>query len=163
MQTVEHGFGPVYDAHSRVLILGTMGSPKSREAGFYYMHPQNRFWRVMAAVLGCDIPDDIPGRRALMLRRGVALWDVLARCDIEGASDASIRNPVPNNLSLILESAPISAIFTTGTTAARLYRRLILPVCGREAISLPSTSPANCSCSLDRLIDAYRVIEPYLR
>lgn len=158
---VTHGFGPVYDACSRVLILGTMPSPKSREAAFYYMHPQNRFWRVLGAVLGCAVPEDVPGRRRMALEHGIALWDVLESCDIRGASDASIRDPVPNDIRPILSAAPIRAVFTTGTTAAKLYRRLILPVCGVEAGLLPSPSPANCARSFEELVNAYRVINTY--
>lgn len=155
---VTHGFGPVYDTHSRVLILGTMPSPKSREAAFYYMHPRNRFWPVLGAVLECPVPEDVPGRRRMALAYGVALWDVLKRCDIRGASDASIRNPVPNDIRPILDAAPIRAVFTTGATAAKLYRRLILPVCGVEALPLPSPSPANCARSFEEMVKAYRVI-----
>lgn len=116
---VEHEFPPVFDENSRVLILGTIPSPKSRERGFYYMHPQNRFWRMLSEVLGEETPADITGRREMCLRRGVALWDVLAECSINGASDSSIKNAVPNRLDTIFQQADIRAVFTTGKKARR--------------------------------------------
>lgn len=161
-QRVVHTLEPVMDGASRVLLLGTMPSPKSRQAGFYYAHPQNRFWRVMEALFGEAIPSDREGRRSFLLRRRIALWDVLASCVIEGADDGSIREPVPNDMARILRTAEIRAVFTTGSAAARLYARYCLPVTGREAIALPSTSPANCRMSLEALVEAYRPICRYL-
>lgn len=159
---VTHAFLPVFDAHSRVLLLGTMPSPGSRERGFYYSHPQNRFWRVLSALLNEEIPQTIEQKKALLLNHHIALWDVLASCDIAGASDASIRNPVPNNLRLILDNAPIQAIFATGRKAQELYSRLCQPVTGRPIICLPSTSPANQRYSEEALKHEYSVILPYL-
>ena len=159
---VVHPLEPLYDERSRVLVLGTMPSPASRERAFYYAHPQNRFWKVMARVLGEELPHTNGERARLLLDHGVALWDVLARCDIQGASDASIRNPVPNDLTRITDVAPIEQIFATGSTAARLYRKLIEPSLGRPVVALPSTSPANARWSLDALVDAYAVIREYL-
>lgn len=160
---VVHPLKPVFDHQSRVLILGTMPSVKSREAGFYYMHPQNRFWPVLCAVLGEKVPPDAAGRHALALRHGIALWDVLASCRIEGSLDGSIRDPVPNDLSVILREAPIQAVFTTGGTAARLYRRFQREVAGMDCIALPSTSPANRKYGSDAvLLAAYRAIPVYL-
>lgn len=167
LRHVEHGFGPVWDAGSRILVLGSMPSPKSREAAFYYMHPRNRFWPVLERVLADPAdPLDVAGvtsesRRAFALRHHVALWDVIASCDIAGASDASIRNPVPNDLTAILGDAPIGRILTTGMTAARLYRRLIAPRLASAGFDvpmtpLPSTSPANARMGLDALVAAYR-------
>lgn len=154
---------PVYDEHSRVLLLGTFPSPKSREYGFYYGHPQNRFWPVLTAVLGEPIPRTNDEKRALCLRRGIALWDVLASCRIVGASDTSIKDPIPNPISRILGAADIRAIFATGQKAGDLYRRLCLPDTGREAVTLPSTSPANCRRhTIETLTEAYRVILPHL-
>lgn len=164
---VEHGFGPVWNSESRILILGSMPSPKSREAAFYYMHPRNRFWPVMEALfadpanLNDRASDSAESRRAFALRHGIALWDVIASCDITGASDASIRNAVPNDLVPILRNAPISHIFTTGAKAAQLYRKLIEPHLVESGIAigmtqLPSTSPANASMRLPDLIAAYR-------
>ncbi|MBQ9383710.1 MAG: DNA-deoxyinosine glycosylase [Ruminiclostridium sp.] len=154
---VTHGFSPVYDSRSRVLILGSMPSVKSREIRFYYGHPQNRFWRVLGAVLGTEFPADSEGKRALLLEKHIALWDVIAECDIIGSSDSSVRNVIPNDLSVILDSAPIEAIFTNGGTASRIYEKYQFPATGREAIPLPSTSPANAAWSEARLIEAWRV------
>lgn len=165
---VEHGFGPVWDSESRILILGSMPSPKSRKAAFYYMHPQNRFWPVMQALFADPAdPSDVTGdslqsRRAFALRHHIALWDVIASCDITGASDASIRNATPNDLTPLLRDAPIARIFTTGAKSAQLYRRLIEPRLAATGITigmipLPSTSPANASMRLPALIEAYRL------
>ncbi|MCI5801521.1 MAG: DNA-deoxyinosine glycosylase [Oscillospiraceae bacterium] len=143
-EMVFHAFPPVWDPNSRVLILGTMPSPRSRENGFYYTHPQNRFWPVLSSVLGEPLPQNNEERRALALRRGVALWDVLASCEIRGADDGSISRPQPNDIAGLLARTGIRAVFTTGTKAAALYRRHCLPHTGREAVPLPSTSPANC-------------------
>ena len=153
-----HPIPPVYDANSRILILGSFPSVKSREQGFFYGHPQNRFWRVTAAVLGDEVPGTVPKRRAFLLRHGIALWDVIAACEISGSSDASIRDARVNDLRPILEVAPIREIFVNGQTAAKLYRCYTEPVTGRPAAVLPSTSPANASWSLERLIEAWRVI-----
>ncbi|MBQ3842626.1 MAG: DNA-deoxyinosine glycosylase [Ruminiclostridium sp.] len=158
MTHVTHGFPPVFDEKSKILILGSMPSVKSREVSFYYGHPQNRFWRVLSAVLGEEIPPDIPAKREILLRRGVALWDVIAECDITGSSDSSIRNVVPNDLSLIISAAHISAIFTNGSAATSIYKKYQLPQTGIPSVPLPSTSPANAAWSLDRLIKAWSVI-----
>lgn len=208
-KTVKQPFPPIVGPNSRTLILGTMASPKSRENGFYYGHPQNRFWPVLAAVfsremqaLSASAPTDgilqpqaaqqksggaRPGaglqdvgglaagatervqpaavftgalktqseREALLLSNGLALWDVLAACDITGASDASIRNPVPNDIASLVKRYPIERVFTTGQTAARLYRRLVEPETGLPCTALPSPSPANCRVPFDALVEAY--------
>lgn len=162
MEHIIHSIEPVFDAESRVLILGTMPSPKSREVQFYYGHPQNRFWRVLAAVLGEEVPQSVPEKKAMLLRHRIALWDVLAECEITGASDSSIRNPVANDLSVILGHAPVQAVFTTGATAWKLYTRLQKPHTGIEAVRLPSTSPANCAVKMEALTEAYKAILPWL-
>lgn len=162
MEHIIHSIEPVFDAESRVLILGTMPSPKSREVQFYYGHPQNRFWRVLAAVLGEELPQSVPEKKAMLLRHRIALWDVLAECEITGASDSSIRNPVANDLSVILGHAPVQAVFTTGATAWKLYTRLQKPHTGIEAVRLPSTSPANCAVKMEALTEAYKAILPWL-
>ena len=160
---VIHQIAPVFDEHSRVLLLGTMPSPKSREAGFFYGHPQNRMWPVLARVFGEDTPMGTDARRDFLLRHRIAMWDVLSSCEIRGADDGSIRNAVPNDLRPILDTAPIAAIFTTGKKAFSLYNRHILPVTGREAFCLPSTSPANCRYeTMDTLTAAYRVLLEYI-
>ena len=160
METVVHPLEPVWDENSRVLILGTMPSPRSREEGFYYGHPRNRFWPVLAAVFGEETPQGTAERREFCLRHGIALWDVLASCAIEGADDASIRQAVANPIGELLDRAPIERIYTTGKKAFDLYRRLCLPHTGVEAVSLPSTSPANCACSFEKLRAAYQVLNP---
>ena len=162
MEHIIHSIEPVFDAESRVLILGTMPSPKSREVQFYYGHPQNRLWRVLAAVLGEEVPRSVPEKKAMLLRHRIALWDVLAECEITGASDSSIRNPVANDLSVILDHAPVQAVFTTGATAWKLYTRLQKPHTGIEAVRLPSTSPANCAVKMEALTEAYKAILPWL-
>ena len=153
--TVTHEIQPVFDSRSRVLLLGTMPSPASREQGFYYGHPQNRFWRVLAAIFDEPVPRTIEEKRDMLLLHHVALWDVLASCEIEGASDASIRDAQPNDLARIFDAADIRAVFATGTKAGELYRKLIEPTLGVPCTTLPSTSPANAKMKLADLVDAY--------
>lgn len=161
-ERVDHPLEPVFDERSRVLVLGTMPSPKSREIGFYYGHPQNRFWRVLSALFDEPVAATNERRRDQLLRHHIALWDVLASCEIEGASDASISSAVPNDFSAIFEAAPIEAVFCTGARAADLYTRLCEPVTGVPCIKLPSTSPANAAVGLDALVEAYGAILPHL-
>lgn len=153
--TVTHEIQPVFDSRSRVLLLGTMPSPASREQGFYYGHPQNRFWRVLAAIFDEPAPRTIEEKRDMLLRHHVALWDVLASCEIEGASDASIRDAQSNDLARIFDAAEIRAVFATGTKAGELYRKLIEPTLGVPCTTLPSTSPANAKMKLADLVGAY--------
>ena len=160
---VTHEFDAFFDKDSRVLILGTIPSPKSREQGFYYGHPQNRFWKVLADVLGEEFPQTVEERKGFLKRNHIALWDVLESCEIKGASDVSIRNARPNDMNRILQAADIRAIFATGAKAAQLYKKLCFPECGVEAVRLPSTSPANCGCSCEKLREAYRQICDYVR
>lgn len=159
---VIHTIPPVYNSRSRVLMLGSFPSPKSREAGFFYGHPQNRFWKVVSGALGQECPLSIEEKRTFLLKNGIAVWDVLYSCDIDGAKDTSISNPVPNNLEVILSRADIKGIFATGGKAYELYCRLCEPVTGIKAVKLPSTSPANAAFSEARLIKAYSVILEYL-
>ena len=137
-QRIEHPLQPVFDARSRVLVLGTMPSPASRTAGFYYGHPQNRFWKVLGALWDEPEPLGVEGRTAFLLAHRIAVWDVLAACDIEGASDASIAHAVPNDLRVIIDHAPIAKVFTTGSKAAALYRRLCARRCPRPAPPTPA-------------------------
>lgn len=153
--TVTHEIQPVFDSRSRVLLLGTMPSPASREQGFYYGHPQNRFWRVLAAIFDEPAPRTIEEKRDMLLRHHIALWDVLSSCEIEGASDASIRDAQPNDLARIFDAADIRAVFATGTKAGELYRKLIEPTLDAPCTTLPSTSPANAKMKLADLVDAY--------
>ncbi len=153
-----HPIPPLFNERSRVLILGSFPSIKSREARFFYGHPQNRFWRVLAAVTNSPLPESIEKKKALILSHHFALWDSIGSCTITGSSDSSIRDVVPNDLSVILDNAPIRQIYCNGAASLRCYRRYIEPATHRAAIALPSTSPANASWSLERLIDAWRVI-----
>lgn len=157
-ETVVHTIPPVYDSRSRILILGTMPSPKSREIGFYYGNPRNRFWTVLSRLLDQPCPDSTAAKRQFLLEHRIALWDVLQSCSIDGASDGSIRDPVPNDFSAIFSEADIQAVFTTGTKAYQLYQKLCFPNTGMAARPLPSTSPANCRLSTEQLVDAYRPI-----
>lgn len=161
-ELLRHPFPAIYAPDSRILILGSFPSVKSREQKFFYGHPQNRFWRVLAALLGTDVPQTTEEKRALLLAHRIALWDVIASCEIMGSSDASIRNAVPNDLSPILETASIRQIFTNGGTAHRLYRKYIYPLTGREDTDLPSSSPANAARSLSALIDAWQIVREAL-
>lgn len=158
---VTHEFPPVFDERSRVLVLGTIPSPRSRELGFYYMHPQNRFWRMLCAALGEDVPADTAGRRELCLRHGIALWDVLAQCEISGAADSSIKNAVPNDLQRVFAAADIRAVFTTGKKAQALYERYFPQL--MPAVCLPSTSPANRTITEEQMLIRYREIARALK
>lgn len=153
-----HPILPVFDRHSEILILGSFPSVKSREAGFFYGHPQNRFWRLLAVLFDETPPETIADKKALLLRNHVALWDVIRSCEIDGSSDASIRNAVPNDLSVILDAAPVRRVFTNGGTADALYRRCCEKKIGLHATCLPSTSPANARMNLDALCRAWQVI-----
>jgi hypoxanthine-DNA glycosylase len=152
---ITHPISPVWDGESRILILGSFPSVKSREQQFFYGHKQNRFWKVLAGLLDCPVPETIPEKRAMLLMHHIAVWDVIASCEITGSSDASIRDVVPNDLSEILSSAPIEAIYTNGGKAYELYQNYIYPVNGIMAQKLPSTSPANAGYSLERLMSEW--------
>lgn len=153
-----HPFAPVWDVHCRVLVLGSFPSVRSRQIGFYYGHPQNRFWRVLERLYGQPVPPDTAGRRSFVLRHGLALWDVLAACDIVGSSDARIRHAVPNDVPALLASGGIKRVFCNGQRAYVLYLRYLDPACGLPVAALPSTSAANAAWSLERLTEAWRVI-----
>ena len=155
---ITHPIPPLYDENSRILILGSFPSVKSREAEFFYAHPQNRFYRVLASVFEDDFPETTEQRRAFLLRRRIAAWDVIRRCEIVGSSDASIKCLEANDIRPILEKANVERIFVNGKTAEKLYIKHIEPAVGIKAIALPSTSPANAAWSLERLIDAWRCI-----
>lgn len=153
-----HSIAPVFDAASEILILGSFPSVKSREAGFFYGHPQNRFWRVLSAVLEAELPETIEQKRAFLLKNHIAVWDVIASCEIVGSADSSIKEACPNDLHRILDAAEIRQIFVNGRTAEKYYNRYLRDTLGRAAVCLPSTSPANAAWSCERLIDAWRVI-----
>ena len=157
-----HGIDPVFDRNSTVLVLGSFPSVRSREEGFFYGNPQNRFWKVLAGILECPVPDTVDAKKQMLLGRGIALWDVIASCEISGSSDASIRNAVPNDLSGIFAAAEIRAVAVNGSKAEQLYRRYLFPVVRILPIALPSTSPANASWSLGRLQEAWSAILPFV-
>ena len=155
---IKRNFGPVYDAASEILILGSFPSVKSREAAFFYGHPRNRFWSLMGRILAREIPPDPAGKKALMLEEHVALWDVIEECDIIGSSDSSIRNVVPVDIMKLLGTADVRKIYCNGATSFKLFLKYLAPVCGRTPVKLPSTSPANAALSLDRLYDEWKII-----
>ena len=153
-----HTCFPIYDAESKILILGTFPSIKSRETMFYYGHPQNRFWKVLAAVFHEDVPQSQEEKISLLLRNHVALWDVIESCEITGSSDTSIRNVVPNDITKITQHCRIHGIYGNGATTEKLYNRYVRDKTGMEIVRLPSTSPANATFSLERLIEYWSVI-----
>ncbi len=155
---ISHPFPPLFDEKSRILILGSFPSVKSREQLFFYGHPQNRFWKVLAAVFSAPVPVSVPEKRAFLLKNRIALWDVIGKCDIKGSADSTIRNVTPNDLSVILDCAPIENIYVNGRTAEKYYMQYTYPLTGRAAICLPSTSPANAAFSPEKLTEAWRVI-----
>lgn len=158
---LQHEFAPVYDANSRILILGSFPSVKSREQQFFYGHPQNRFWKVIAALTGWPLPQTTEGKKQMLLSNHIAVWDVIAECEIIGSSDSSIRNVIPNDLHRILDVAKIQHIYTNGGTAKRLYEKFQKELVAVPMTGLPSTSPANAVFTMDRLLEKWKVICPY--
>jgi len=156
---VIHPIAPIYDKHSTILILGSFPSVKSREEGFFYGHKQNRFWKVVSRVFEEEEPKTIEEKKALLLRNHIAVWDVIAGCDIEGSSDSTIKNVRPNDLSTILDNAQIKAIYVNGKTAEKYYKKYIEKSINRKAVCLPSTSPANAAWSIEKLLDTWRCIK----
>ncbi|MCD7722643.1 MAG: DNA-deoxyinosine glycosylase [Clostridiales bacterium] len=150
-----HTVDAVFDKNSKILILGTFPSVKSREAGFFYAHPQNRFWRVLACVFGCDFPETVSARKALLLNNRVALWDVIRSCEITGSADSSIKNVIPNDLGVILNACDIRAVFVNGKKAESLYKKYLESSTGIKAVCLPSTSPANAAWGFDALVERW--------
>ena len=157
-EMIVHPIPPVYDENSKVLILGSFPSVKSREAQFFYGHPQNRFWKLLALIFDEDVPELVDEKRAFLLRNNIAVWDVIQSCDIAGSSDASIKNVVANDLSIVLNNANIKNIYVNGKTAYKYYEKYTKPLIKREAICLPSTSPANAAWNMERLISEWKVI-----
>ncbi|MCH5314462.1 MAG: DNA-deoxyinosine glycosylase [Eubacterium sp.] len=153
---IVHPIKPLYNSSSKILILGSFPSVKSREEGFFYSHPQNRFWRVMASVCSSEIPQTIKEKKKLILDNEFALWDVIHSCDISGSSDSSIKNVAPNNIGIILENSNVNRIFVNGKKAESLYKKYIEKQVGIEAVCLPSTSPANAQWSLEQLTDYWK-------
>lgn len=163
LEFVEHTLKPIYNKESKILILGTMPSPKSREYKFYYSHPQNRFWKVISCVLNQDEPKTNEEKETFLLKNGIAMWDVLKSCEINGADDSSIKSPVVNDISLVVESSNVRKIFTTGKKATDLYKRYCEKNVNMPSVYLPSTSAANCrNYNYDSLVKAYEVLVKYL-
>lgn len=158
LQKVTHNIPPVFDKNCRVLLLGSMPSPKSREAAFYYAHPQNRFWKVLSTLLDFSLPVSIEQKKQMLLSRHIALWDVIGSCEIIGASDSTIKNATPNDYSVIFDNADIKAVFTLGRTASLFYKKFT----GKDSVFLPSTSPANNAVSFESLLAAFSKILDYL-
>ena len=156
--TLEHTFPPEYDQNSEILILGSFPSVKSREVNFYYGHPKNRFWPLIADIFGEDLPSSVEEKKALLQRNRIALWDVIARCEIIGSSDSSIRNVEPNDINLILNSSKVGSVYTNGRKAFDLYNRYCLEKTEREAVLLPSTSPANAAFTYEKLREAWAAV-----
>ncbi len=159
---LQHTIEPIYNKKSKVLILGSFPSVKSRETEFFYGHKQNRFWKVLATILNCEVPTEVPQKKQMLLSHGIAIWDVIASCEIIGSSDASIRNVKANDLSEILKTADIGAIFANGAKSYELYQKYIYPVIKREIMKLPSTSPANAAYSLERLVAEWEKIKEWI-
>lgn len=154
-----HPIAPVFDKDSKVLILGSFPSVRSREEGFFYGHPQNRFWKVTSQIFGEELPVTIDEKKAFLIRNHIALWDVIGSCEIDGSSDSSIRDVTVNDLSVILDVADIRAIFLNGKKAEQYYLKYLFPILKRDAVCLPSTSPANAAWNLDKLADAWMIIK----
>lgn len=156
-QHIRHEFEPVYDSTSRILILGTLPSVKSREQQFYYGHPQNRFWKVLGSL--CDvekIPETVSEKKEFLLKYHIAVWDVIAECDIIGSSDSSIKNVIPTDITRIIKEAPIREIYANGGKAWELYMKYCYEITGREIVKLPSTSPANAAFQMERLLKVWK-------
>ena len=155
---VKHTFEPIYDGNSKILILGSLPSVKSREQGFYYGHPQNRFWKVLARLLEWEEPVTIAEKKDMLLQNQIAIWDVLESCDIQGSSDSSIKNPVAADIPRLLKKTKIEKIYVNGTTAGKYYKKFIFPLTGIEAEVLQSTSPLNCRYNMEKLTENWSVI-----
>ena len=162
METVKHEIPPVYDKNSKILILGSFPSVKSRENQFFYHHPQNRFWKVLSGVVGCDIPVTIDDKKEFLLNNNIAVWDVIASCEIEGSSDSSIKNVVVNDLNKIIDTCDIKQIFCNGGKTVELYKKYCEKNTNLKAIKLPSTSPENARFSLEKLINEWQIIKNFL-
>ena len=157
-----HNIPPVFNKQSRVLILGSFPSVKSRETEFFYGHPQNRFWKVIAALCGAPVPETVAQKKELLLLNGIALWDVIAVCSVDGSADSSIKNAVPNDISSLLSETNIKHIFLNGKTAEKYYNRYIKSAVDIPALCLPSTSPANAAKNLDALVEDWSIIKKFL-
>ena len=157
-----HNIPPLYNKESRVLILGSFPSVKSREQAFFYGHPQNRFWRVVANIFESEVPITVEDKKRLILNNHLALWDVIAECEITGSSDSSIKNVIPNDIGKILADSNTRSIFLNGRTAEKYYIRYTEPLINKKVICLPSTSPANAAWSISKLCEEWKIIKEYI-
>lgn len=155
---ITHPIEPIYNEKSKILILGSFPSVKSREEGFFYGHPRNRFWKVLAIIYNEDMPHSIQEKKEFLLNNNVAVWDVIRSCEITGSSDSSIKNVEVNDLTQILETADIKNIFVNGKKAYSLYNKYMKQMVMKDAICLPSTSPANAAWNIERLVEEWKVI-----
>lgn len=155
---ITHSFEPVYDRNSKILILGTLPSVKSRENNFYYGHKQNRFWKVLEHILNESVPESTDEKKQMLLKHNIAIWDVIQSCDIRGSSDSSIKNVEPADIRRILDNSDVKYIFANGNKAGQLYKKYQLPITGIEATVLPSTSPANAAWTFEKLCEAWKKI-----
>ena len=158
-----HTIDPIYNSESRILILGSFPSVKSREIGFFYGHPQNRFWCVLAELFSEEKPETVDDKKTFLLRHRIALWDVIGSCEIKGSSDISIKNVIPNDISPILDASDIKAVFVNGKAAEKLYNKHIFSKTNRPAILLPSTSPANAAWTKNMLLREWSLILDYIK
>lgn len=156
---IVHPIPPLFNKESKTLILGSFPSVKSREAAFFYGHPQNRFWTVVARIFESEKPHTTEEKKKLILENNLALWDVIESCEIEGSADSTISNVTANDLSIILENSKIDRIFVNGKTAEKYYNKYTYPITGIKALCLPSTSPANAAWSIERLVEAWKIIK----
>ena len=156
---IVHPIPPLFDKNSKTLILGSFPSVKSREAAFFYGHPQNRFWSVLAMVYGVPKPETVEEKKKLVLDNNLALWDVIAQCEIIGSSDSSISDVTANDLSVIINNSKIDRIFVNGKTAEKYYKKYTYPKTGITAVCLPSTSPANAAWNIERLVEKWNIIK----
>ncbi len=153
---ITHPFAPIYSGTSKILILGSFPSVKSREQNFYYGHPQNRFWKVVSSILNEPLPTTVEEKKAMLLKHDIAAWDVIYSCDIKGSSDSSIRNVVPTDIALLVKKTRITKIYCNGKTSGKLFEKYQESKVGISAVTLPSTSPANAAFSLERLIEEWK-------
>ena len=157
-EKINHPIPPLYDKNSRILILGSFPSQKSRQQLFFYGHPQNRFYKVLSVLFDENLPSTVEEKKEFLLKHNIALWDVIAYCEINGSSDSSIKNVIPNDLTVIFENADIKAVFTNGKTSKKFYDKYLKEKFG-EAVCLPSTSPANAAFNLEKLCNEWKIIK----
>lgn len=156
---IVHPIPPLFNENSKTLILGSFPSVKSREAAFFYGHPQNRFWSVLAMVYGVPKPETVEEKKKLVLDNNLALWDVIAQCEIVGSSDSSISDVTANDLSVIINNSKVDKIFVNGKTAEKYYKKYTYPKTGITAVCLPSTSPANAAWNIEKLVEKWKIIK----